>query len=220
MHWFSSEAIELLSEKAFIWIYHNRALLEKAVGRVRIRDAISLKILSPGANEGVRLTLDGLFFINNVVVPGVPIGGTVKVILEAWDSPESWPDDQNLGSVPITISNLGGGSTPPATLKSNSDFVGLHVQMWGPYAKSVVLKSPLQSPDGQWRVRMDSDGSLYASLFVSTNLTRWEYVIGYQIYHPRLYYEFPISPPGNSSQYFRIIPGLFSPGTTFSGSQE
>lgn len=208
------------NEKAFVWVHYNRVPLDKAVGRVRIRDAVSLNILSPGGKEGVPLALNGIFFINYIVVPGVPIGGTANVILEAWNSPESWPNDQSIGSVPITVSDLGGGSVPPATLRENSNFVGLHADMWGPSAKSVVLTSPHQKPDGQWIVRVDSDGSLYASLFVSTNLTHWDYVIGYFVYHPRLNYEFPISPPGNSPQYFRILPGIFFPGTTFMGGQE
>lgn len=101
--------------------------LSKTVGRVNILDARDGSILSPNGSAGVALTLDGLFFINGLSVPGVATGGSAQVVIRVWDS-STGPDYASAlarGQTLVTISNLGGGNIPSATFAANSDFVGV-----------------------------------------------------------------------------------------------
>ncbi len=116
------------SAKAFI-LNSSGAALSKSVGRVEILNAADQASLSPGGSAGVALSLDGLFFINNLVVPGVATGGSANIIVRAWDSSTgaTFADAKDKISGLITVSNLGGGTTPAATFAANSNFVGLQL---------------------------------------------------------------------------------------------
>lgn len=102
------------------------APVSKAVGKVEfvLLDGTSL---SPGGSAGVSLTADGLFGISGVTVPGVPIGGTATLVVRAWDSSTGRTYNEAFlpGAVVVTISRLGGGTTPPATFALNSNFTGV-----------------------------------------------------------------------------------------------
>lgn len=117
--------------KAFVVDFAN-APVAKANGRVQILNAADGSTLSPGGDAGVALTLDGLFFINGLSVPGTTTGGSANIIVRAWDSTSgaTWTDAL-IRSVPgsglITVNNLGGGTTPAATFAQNSNFVGLQI---------------------------------------------------------------------------------------------
>jgi hypothetical protein len=102
------------------------ANLSKATGKVEfvLPDGTSL---TPGGSAGVSLAADGLFFINGVTVPGVAVGGNANIIVRAWDSATGATYDAALerASVAVTVTGLGGGTTPPATFALNSNFTGL-----------------------------------------------------------------------------------------------
>lgn len=118
--------------------------LSKAVGRVDILDARDGSFLSPAGPAGIALTLDGLFFINGLSVPGVATGGSAQVVVRVWDS-STGPDYASAlarGQTLVTISNLGGGSVPAASFAANSDFVGVGLVRLGepcPEPSSVLL---------------------------------------------------------------------------------
>ncbi len=120
------------TEKAFILDGRTGLPLSKTVGKVQIINAIDGVTLSPLGDAGVALPLDGLFFINGLIVPGVPTGGTAYVIVRAWDSTtgDTWAD-AGCRSAPnsglVTVNNLSGGAAPPATFRDDSNFVGLQV---------------------------------------------------------------------------------------------
>ena len=101
--------------------------LAKAYGRVEILSGSIT--LSPNGSAGVPLTLDGMFFINGMVVPGTGVGGTATLVVRAWDVRTGATYDAATlhRSVEVVISNLGGGSTPPATFGNNSTFAGLRL---------------------------------------------------------------------------------------------
>lgn len=115
------------STKAFIFAPGGTTPLAKANGRVEILNAADLSTLSPGGSAGVALTLDGLFFINGLSVPGTATGGSANIIVRAWDSSTgaTFADASSKASGLITVSSLGGGTTPAATFAANSNFVGL-----------------------------------------------------------------------------------------------
>ena len=118
------------STRAFIFKADGMTPVSKAIGRVEILNAADSSTLSPGGAAGVPLTLDGLFFINGLSVPGVPTGGTANIIVRAWDVSTGPTWDEALSRTPIvqgliTVSNLGGGATPAATFAANSNWVGL-----------------------------------------------------------------------------------------------
>lgn len=127
------------SSKAFV-LDESGNPLAKAKGRVEILSGGVT--LSPGGNLGVPLTLDGLFFINGMAVPGVGLGGTAIVVVRAWDVSSGATYDAALvrAMTIVTVNNLGGGTTPPASFGNNSDFKGLRLQGTpvGPEAPKVV----------------------------------------------------------------------------------
>ena len=86
--------------------------------------------LTPNGDEGVPLTLDGLFFINGLMVPVDQIGESATITIRAWDilTGLSWKDTALRTSVTVTINNLGGGLVPPATLANDSNFRGLDLR--------------------------------------------------------------------------------------------
>jgi hypothetical protein len=101
--------------------------LSKTAGRVDILDARDGSFLSPNGPAGIALTLDGLFFINGLSVPGVATGGSAQVVIRAWDSSTGSTYDSAgaRGQTLVTIRNLGGGNVPSATFAADSDFVGV-----------------------------------------------------------------------------------------------
>lgn len=104
------------------------ANLSKATGKVEfvLADGTSL---TAGGSAGVALAADGLFFINGVTVPGVAVGGTANIIVRAWDSATgaTYNDALERAEVAVTVTGLGGGTTPPATFALNSNFTGLQL---------------------------------------------------------------------------------------------
>ncbi len=114
--------------------------LSKAKGRVEV--LFENTTLSPNGNAGYALTLDGLFFINGLIVPGVPTGGTATLAVRAWDVSSGATYETALVKAMtwVTINSLGGGTTPPATFGNNSDFMELRLQGTpaGPEAPKVV----------------------------------------------------------------------------------
>ncbi len=122
------------SSRALIWDYSNSGSgppLSKSTGRVEFL-LLDGTYLTPGGRAGVPLVANGLFFINGVVVPGVPVGGTAHIIVRAWDSSTGafWDSALERNCAPIIITGLGGGDIPPATFAMNSNFQGL--QLGGP----------------------------------------------------------------------------------------
>jgi len=120
------------SQKAFILDGGSGLPVAKANGRVQIINPADGSTLSPNGAAGVPLTLDGLFFINGLSVPGVGTGGSASILIRAWDvtSGATWADAQTRslpGTGLITVNSLGGGTTPAATFAANSNFVGLSI---------------------------------------------------------------------------------------------
>jgi hypothetical protein len=120
------------SQKAFVLDAVSNLPLSKAVGKVQIINTADGSTLSPNGDAGVALTLDGLFFINGLVVPGAATGASANILVRAWDSSTgaTWATAGSR-SAPnsglITVSNLGGGPTPAATFSANSNWSGLTV---------------------------------------------------------------------------------------------
>ncbi|MBN9692837.1 MAG: PEP-CTERM sorting domain-containing protein [Verrucomicrobia bacterium] len=130
------------STKAYIFGFDGITPLPKANGKVSIQNAFDGSFLSPNGAAGVPLTLDGLFFINGLVVPGVAPGGSANILVRAWDASTgaTWADaliGSPMFSGLITINNLGGGPTPAATFAANSNWTGLIVGV--PEPSTVVL---------------------------------------------------------------------------------
>ncbi len=114
------------SAKAFV-LDASGSPLAKANGRVEILSGNTT--LSPNGSTGVALTLDGLFFINGMAVPGVPTGGTATLVVRAWDvsTGTTYAAATVKATATVTVGSLGGGTTPPATFGNNSDFRGLRL---------------------------------------------------------------------------------------------
>jgi hypothetical protein len=117
------------SQKAFV-LTEAGLPVSKAVGKVQIINVADGSTLSPNGDAGVALTLDGLFFINGLVVPGVATGGSANILVRAWDSSTgaTWATaavKSPANSGIITVNSLGGGTTPAATFAANSNWVGL-----------------------------------------------------------------------------------------------
>jgi PEP-CTERM motif len=116
------------STKAFVFNEDQVTPVAKGIGKVSIQNAADGSFLSPNGAAGVPLTLDGIFFINGMVVPGVPTGGSANLIVRAWDSSTgaTWADALRRSyTALVTINNLGGGPTPAATFAANSNWVGV-----------------------------------------------------------------------------------------------
>lgn len=113
-------------------------VLPQGTGRVEFVRPEGVTI-SPGGNLGVPLIADGLFSIDLIVVPDVPPGGILNVIVRAWDSATGLTYDSAMirGSQNVTIARLGGGSLAPATLEANSNFQGFILAV--PEPSSVAL---------------------------------------------------------------------------------
>lgn len=121
------------ASKAFVLDAATGLPLSKAVGKVQIINVADGSTLSANGDAGVALTLDGLFFINGLVVPGVATGGSANILVRAWDSSTgaTWATATSRSapnSGVITVNSLGGGTTPAATFAANSNFVGLSVE--------------------------------------------------------------------------------------------
>jgi outer membrane protein assembly factor BamB len=116
--------------------------LAKAYGRVEILSGGIT--LSPNGSTGVPLTLDGMFFINGMVVPGTGVGGTATLVVRTWDVRTGATFDAATlrDSAEVVIRNLGGGSTPPATFGNNSTFAGLRLSV-GLTPPPVVTMDPV-----------------------------------------------------------------------------
>jgi len=116
------------SAKAFVLGLDGKALA-KANGKVEIL-AKDGTVLSPNGSSGVSLTLDGLFFINGLIVPNVATGGSADITVRAWDvtTGATYDAATTRGSVAVSVTSLGGGTTPPATFAGNSNFTGLQLQ--------------------------------------------------------------------------------------------
>ncbi|MBN9692839.1 MAG: PEP-CTERM sorting domain-containing protein [Verrucomicrobia bacterium] len=122
------------STKAFVFAPGGTTPLAKATGKVSIQNAADGSFLSPNGAAGVALTLDGIFFINGLTVPGAATGSSANIIVRAWDSASgaTWADAlvrSDAASGLITVSNLGGGPTPAATFAANSNWAGLTVNV-------------------------------------------------------------------------------------------
>jgi hypothetical protein len=119
--------------KAFVLDGTSGLPLSKATGKVQIINVADGSTLSANGDSGVGLSLDGLFFINGLIVPGVGTGGSANILVRAWDSATgaTWATAVNR-SAPnsglVTVNSLGGGPTPAATFSANSNFIGLTVE--------------------------------------------------------------------------------------------
>lgn len=118
------------TEKAFI-LDTDGTPLKATRGRVELILLPSLVTLSPGGAAGEPLTLDGLFFVNGLVVPPANVGDAVDILVRAWDVMTGDSYDQAFAKAEtiVRVSNLGGGLTPPATFGGNSNFRGLRLQL-------------------------------------------------------------------------------------------
>lgn len=105
--------------------------IAKANGRVVIINQANGEILSPGGAEGAAFGADGLFFVNDLAVPGVANGGTVNIWVQAWDSTtgSTWDTALVRGVADVTVGPLGGGPTPAATFRDNSNFTGIQLEL-------------------------------------------------------------------------------------------
>lgn len=124
------------STRAFIFnpVPNNTTPVLKANGRVQIINPADGSTLSPGGAAGVPLTLDGLFFINGLSVPGAGTGSSANILVRAWDASTgaTWADAivrSPANSGLITVNNLGGGPTPAATFAANSNWTGLTLEV-------------------------------------------------------------------------------------------
>ncbi len=197
------------TDKAFITGVDGIRPLDRTLGRIRIRSAgPGSPILTPNGESGIPLLLDGLFFTSDLVVPGIPVGGSANVILEVWQSTREWVGSVICGSVLVRISNLGGGDIPPATFRDNSDFVG--AQAHWQYPGYVILFPPSRAPDGTLEILGASDSAWLADLYASTNMTDWafvkkDWVSGFGFFPPpRGTFRLSL-PPELSSQHFKIV---------------
>ena len=129
-------------------------------GRVEFIDLNTMKSLSPNGSSGVPLTLDGLFFVNGLVVPSVPIGGTADILMRAWDvtTGPTYASSYVNAEVLIQVRNLGGGTTPAATFADQSNFKGLRLQL-----TSYSLVSFNNAVLGSGGLVYDSNGKALAS---------------------------------------------------------
>jgi len=101
----------------------------KANGYVQILNAADQSTLSPNGDAGVAFGGAGLFFVNDLIVPGVPTGGTASIVVRTWDitTGATWDVATSKSSGLVTVTGLGGGTTPNATFAANSNFVGLQL---------------------------------------------------------------------------------------------
>ena len=122
------------STRAFVFSPDGTTPVAKANGRVQIINPADGSTLSPGGAAGVALTLDGLFFINGLSVPGAGTGSSANILVRAWDASTgaTWNDAivrSPSASGLITVNNLGGGPTPAATFSANSNWTGLTLEV-------------------------------------------------------------------------------------------
>lgn len=101
--------------------------LSKATGRVDIRNASDLAFLGGVGEEGKAFFKAGAFTINDIVVPGVPVGGTANIFVQVWDSSTgaTFATATVKAQGLVAVNSLGGGTTPNATFAANSNFIGL-----------------------------------------------------------------------------------------------
>ncbi|MBN9693056.1 MAG: PEP-CTERM sorting domain-containing protein [Verrucomicrobia bacterium] len=132
------------SQKAFVWDSRTGLPLAKTMGRVQIINQADGVTLSPNGDAGVGLTLDGLFFINGIVVPGAGNGSSVDLIVRAWDASTggTWATAgvrSEPGTGLVRVTNLMTGLVPPATFQNDSNFVGLTVGFVIPEPSAAAL---------------------------------------------------------------------------------
>lgn len=188
--------------------------MPKARGRVMIvHNAPGLPILSPNGQAGVPLTLDGLFFINGLVVPGVQPNECADLIVQAWDvaSGPTWDSAVVKNMVDVRICQLGGPDTPPATFAANSNFFGMELE-WCPYPTWAGLQPLVRNERGRWLIRGTADADAWAKFYGSTNLIDWE-LVGYGWvstgigFFPKLPYGFQFEVPESDfpARYFKVV---------------
>lgn len=158
------------TQKAFV-LDTDGTPLQAGRGRVEFVLLPSLVTLSPGGASGEALTLDGLFFVNGLVVPPANVGDGVDILVRAWDAMTGDTYEQAFSKAEtiVRVSNLGGGLTPPATFGENSDFRGMRLQLT-PY--SVVYFSNGVFDTNRMVLGVDgaplASGSYVARLFMDT----------------------------------------------------
>lgn len=158
------------TQKAFV-LDTDGTPLQAGRGRVEVVLLPSLITLSPGGASGEALTLDGLFFVNGLVVPPANVGDGVDILVRVWDAMTGDTYEQAFSKAEtiVRVSNLGGGLTPPATFGENSDFRGMRLQLT-PY--SVVYFSNGVFDTNRLVLGVDgvplASGSYVARLFMDT----------------------------------------------------
>ncbi len=193
------------SRRAFITDI-NGNLVPKGIGRVQFLTPNGL-ILTPNGELGVPLILDGLFVINDVVIPGTQPGDSVTLIVRAWNAVDldtTFATAEQVAWATFTVGPLRNRFVPAATLAQDSDFSGLtllpleDMDEFRPRNLTISVGSP-----GQLTIQADGSEWRSYSLHVSTDLTRWR----------QLDDVFPITgssnlewviPEGSSPLFFRV----------------
>lgn len=114
------------SAKAFVNL--NSGLpLPKAVGRVEVLDASGTVISPVKDGTGNALTADGLFFLGITEIPGSSSGGSASITIRSWDlsTGATYASAIAKGSTLVTLTGLGGGTTPAPGLGVAGNFTGL-----------------------------------------------------------------------------------------------
>ncbi len=188
--------------------------MPKARGRVMIvHNVAGFPILTPNGQAGVPLPLDGLFFINGLVVPGVQPNECADLIVQAWDvaSGPTWDSAVVKNLVDVRICQLGGPDTPPATFAANSNFFGMKLE-WCPYPTWAELQPLVRNERGRWLIRGTGEAYATATFYGSTNLLDWEIVGRGWIspgseFFPELPYGFQFEVPESDfpARYFKVV---------------
>lgn len=152
--------------------------LSKEFGRVEILDSTGGHVVTGG------LVADGIFSLGVVHIPNAPIGGSGSFILRAWDSRHGATYEEaqlyccRWGWVSVTLVGLGGGATPPPTLRDAGDFRG----MKGGRLTNGLWNSPVElNSDGSLRIQSSSFPDTALQLWTSTDLTNWSEVLPMQL---------------------------------------
>lgn len=165
--------------KAFVFGSDGIRPQPRAEGRVQVLNAADGTTLTPNGDFGIPLVLDGLFFVN-VVVPGVPVGESLKVVLRAWRDGNTYEEAAGRSQVRFTVQSLVATEFgPDNSLKDTGAFGGMSL-MWRTPAGGFQLQTPTRSPGGTWSIPVAlvvQQGLVFqpthAQLWSSTNLTHW-----------------------------------------------
>lgn len=86
-------------------------------------------LLKSGA-VGAAANTAGLFFLGVTEIPGVPTGGSGSIVIRSWDnaSGTSWDTAQIRAETIVSLTGLGGGTTPTPGLGVAGNFTGLQLQ--------------------------------------------------------------------------------------------